>query len=236
MTDWQYKPAADSGLPPLKRWKSEKREPGLVAYLSHRTAAGALRLYLRTYHRLKVEGVENLPATTPFILAANHASHFDALVMAACLPRRLRGVTFPIAAGDVFFETPPVAAFAAAIVNALPMWRKRVGRHALDDLKNRLREGSCAYILFPEGARSRDGNPLAFKPGIGMMTAGSAVPVVPCRLWGCFEALPPGKMLPRPCKIRLKIGTPLDFAAEPDRREGWERVAEAVRAGVMGLE
>ena len=69
-----------------------------------------------------------------------------------------------------------------------------------------------------------------------MMTAGSSVPIVPCRLWGCFEALPPGKLLPRPCKIRLKIGTPLDFAAEPDRREGWERVAEAVRAGVMGLE
>ena len=75
------------------------------------------------------------------------------------------GKIFPIAAGDVFFETPAWAAFAAGIMNALPMWRKKFGPHALQELRQRLVEEPCAYILFPEGARSRDrvGRPKAFR-------------------------------------------------------------------------
>ena len=77
--------------------------------------------------------------------------------MAAMLPWRLRKNTFPLAAGDVFFDTPIMSAFAATVINALPMWRKNVGRHALDDLRTRLIEQHSSYILFPEGRRSANG-------------------------------------------------------------------------------
>jgi 1-acyl-sn-glycerol-3-phosphate acyltransferase len=234
--NFQYEPAADLGLPEIQRLKSARREPGLVSWLAHQGAAAGLNGFLRVYHRLAVRGRENLPAKPPFILVANHASHFDALVLAAALPPALRGVTFPIAAGDVFFETPPVAAFAAALVNALPLWRKKVGRHGLDDLKNRLGAGNCGYILFPEGARSKDGGPLPWKPGVGMMVAGTSIPVIPCRLFGCFESFPPGAVVPRPCRIGLKVGAPLSFHAVPDDREGWNSIAATLKGAVLSME
>jgi 1-acyl-sn-glycerol-3-phosphate acyltransferase len=232
---WKYDRAADLGMAPVERLKSASREPGLVSWLAHHAATGSLNALVSTYHRMRVRGREHLPAHTPFVLVANHASHFDALVLAAALPRRVRGCTFPIAAGDVFFETPAVSAFAATMINALPLWRKRVGRHALDELKNRLHAGQSGYILFPEGARSRDGNPLPWKPGIGMMIAGTSVPVLPCRLFGCFEAFPPGAVIPRPRRIRVRIGAPITFGETPDNREGWNHVAATLRDAVLGM-
>ncbi len=133
MTDWNYKPAHDHALPPMQRLRSERREPGTISWIAHRVSLRLLRWWMHVYNRLEVVGAENFPRETPFIVVANHSSHIDALVVAAILPDEVLNETFPIAAGDVFFEVPAIAAFAAAIINALPMWRKKVGRHALDD-------------------------------------------------------------------------------------------------------
>lgn len=235
MEPFHYTPAADAGLVPADRWKSVRREPGLISVIARRIACAIADGYLKLYHRIEVVGRENVPKDTPFVVIANHESHLDVFVLAAALPRAMRHRVFPIAAGDVFFVTPAVSAFSAAFINALPMWRKAVGAHALDDLKARLRSGDCGYILFPAGARSRDGSLLKFKAGIGMMTAGTNIPVVPCRLEGLFEALPPGRVLPRPVKMRVRIGPPMTFADQPDSREGWNAIATALQARVESL-
>ena len=174
-------------------------------------------------------------------MIANHTSHLDALLLAAALPCRLCDCVFPVAAGDVFFNTPAISLFSATLLNALPMWRKNCGPHALAELKKRLIEEPCGLILFPEGTRSRDGTLGPFKPGLGMLTAGTAVPVIPCHLSGAFQAFPPAARLPRPRKIRLRIGQPLVFDSVPNRRAGWEEIAtraqEAVRRlGDVGLD
>lgn len=233
MSDWQYKPAQDHALPPLKRLRSERREPGFLSWTAHRVSLRLLRWWLRCYNRLEVTGSEHLPTNTPFIVVGNHSSHIDALVIAAILPDKVVSETFPIAAGDVFFEVPAIAAFATSIINALPMWRKKVGRHALNDLKARLRAGECGYILFPEGARTRDGKPLPFKPGIGMMVAGSTVPVVPCRLIGAFEAWRPKTIFPRPHKIKIEVRPAQVFDHVEDNREGWNTVSESIRRAIF---
>ncbi len=233
MSNWQYKPASDHALPPMKRLRSERREPGFLSWTAHRVSLRLLRWWLRCYNRMELVGTEHLPRQTPFVVVGNHSSHIDALVIAAILPDEVVSETFPIAAGDVFFEVPAIAAFAAAIINALPMWRKKVGRHALDDLKARLRSGECGYILFPEGARTRDGKPLPFKPGIGMMVAGSDVPVVPCRLIGAFEAWKPQTLFPRPHKIRIEVRRAQVFGTVPDTREGWNAVSESLRRAIF---
>ena len=71
------------------------------------------------------------------------------------LPLRLRNCVFPLAAGDTFFETPAIAAFAAGMMNAPPLWRKNCGHHAIETLRQRPVAEPCGYILFPEGTRSR---------------------------------------------------------------------------------
>src|SRR6266700_2212740 len=106
MEPWELQPARDHGLPLRERARSLQRESGLVSTGMHLACWTAIRAYLAFWHRLTIRGQENLPAQPPYILVANHTSHLDALVLAAPLPWRLRDRVFPIAAGDVFFETP----------------------------------------------------------------------------------------------------------------------------------
>ena len=68
-----------------------------------------------------------------------------------------------------------------------------------------------------------------------MLTAGTAVRVVPCHLGETFEAFPPGARLPRPRRVRLRIGPPLVFGDVPDSREGWQRVVAEAEAAVRRL-
>jgi len=233
--DWKLEPARDLELPLKERLRSQRRESGLVGTAGHLVWWSLVRGYLAVYHQLTVIGAENIPREPPFVMAANHESHLDALVLAAPLPWRLRDHIFPIAAGDTFFENPVKAVFAVGFLNALPVWRKKVGSHALQQLRQRLVEEPCAYILFPEGTRSRDGSMTRFKPGLGMMVAGAGVPVVPCHLEGAYEALPPNRSLPRFQRITVRIGPPLQFPAAGNNRSGWEEIASATEAAVRGL-
>ena len=156
-------------------------------------------------------------------------------VLAAPLPWRQRDRIFPIAAGDVFFHTPLISVFSAVMLNALPMWRKNCGPHAMKNLRRRLLDEPCSYILFPEGARSRDGKMLPFKPGLGMLVAETSVPVVPCYLDGCMEALHANQILPRPRRISLRIGEPLNFADVKNKRDGWVHIATMLEERVKAL-
>ena len=68
-----------------------------------------------------------------------------------------------------------------------------------------------------------------------MLTAATSVPIVPCHLAGTFRAFPPPARLPRPRKVRLRIGRPLVFDTVPNDRAGWEHVVSEVEARVRRL-
>jgi 1-acyl-sn-glycerol-3-phosphate acyltransferase len=68
-----------------------------------------------------------------------------------------------------------------------------------------------------------------------MLVAQTNVPVVPCGLVGTFEALPPNRKIPRPAKIKLIIGEPLNFAVTPNNREGWLQIAQGLESRVRDL-
>jgi 1-acyl-sn-glycerol-3-phosphate acyltransferase len=235
MDDWHYKPAGDLGLKPEESLRSLRREAGLVATLTQGAWRVAVSAYLRGYHRLRVDGAEHLPSRAPFVMVANHSSHLDAITLAAALPWRLRRSAFPIAAGDVFFETPAVSLFSAMMLNALPMWRKSCGPHAMKQLRERLLGDPAIYVLFPEGTRSRDGTMGRFKPGLGMLVAEAEVPVVPCYLHGAFAACPPDKKVPQPKPLHLRIGAPLQFAEIRNERAGWQEIASRLETAVALL-
>jgi 1-acyl-sn-glycerol-3-phosphate acyltransferase len=232
---WRLEPARDLGMPMGSRLRSLRRESGLGEAIVQRIWYSLVRLYMGIGHRLSIAGREHLPRAAPFVVVANHASHLDALVLAAGLPRRLWDHVFPIAAGDTFFETPLATAFAAELLNALPMWRHNCGLHAMRELRERLLAEPCGYILFPEGTRTRDGRMADFKPGLGMIVAETGVPVIPAYIDGAFEALPPGRRLPRLARIRIRIGPPLDLAGLGNNRKGWQEIATRSEAAVRAL-
>jgi 1-acyl-sn-glycerol-3-phosphate acyltransferase len=235
MGTWSFEPARDYELPPVERARSLKRESGLVSTAGHLAWRIGTHAFFRAYNRLSIDDHELLPQEPPFVMIANHTSHLDALVLASVLPFRLCDRVFPVAAGDVFFTTPAVSLFAATLVNALPMWRKNCGSHALAELRQRLVEEPCGLILFPEGGRSRDGLLQPFKAGLGMLLAGTSVPVIPCHIHGAFEAYPAGTRLPRPRKIQLKIGQPLVFDSVSSGRDGWNQIATVTREAIEKL-
>ncbi len=235
MDEWRYEPARDLGLPASARVQSLRREVGLAGATSCLAWRWLTRAYLLAAHHFEVRGREHLPAEPPFVLVANHSSHLDAIALATAMPLRHVGRVFPIAAGDTFFTKAATSIFATACMNALPIWRKNCGAHSLDDLRNRLLEDRCIYILFPEGTRTRTGEISSFKPGLGRLVAGTTTLVVPCHLSGAWEALPPGRSTPRPGKIVLRIGQPLQFQEAANSREGWNVVAQASEAAVRTL-
>src|SRR5947207_11434286 len=232
---WQLQPARDTGLTPGERFRSVRRESGLLEALAQQTWFSLLRIYFAIAHRLKITGREKLPRHGPFVLAANHCSHLDALVLGAALTPRHRERAFPIAAGDVFFQTTVTSTFSAIVLNALPMCRKNFGPHALADLRAKLQEEIAIFIIFPEGGRSRNGSMMPFKHGLGMLVAETNVPVVPCGLVGTFDALPPNRKIPRPVRIKLIIGHPLDFPSTANDRSGWSQIAKSVESSVRSL-
>src|SRR5205823_135877 len=143
MEPWKLEPARDTGLTPSERFRSVRRESGLLESLAHHVCFSMLRSY--------------------FAIAANHCSHLDALILGAALTPRHRERAFPIAAGDVFFQSNVTSTFSAIMLNALPMWRKNCGPHALADLRRKLQEEKAIFIIFPEGGRSRTGSMMPFK-------------------------------------------------------------------------
>ncbi|MEM1184036.1 MAG: lysophospholipid acyltransferase family protein [Planctomycetota bacterium] len=228
MKDWEYRPAADAALKSADRLVSPTREIGLPGALALDALALGARVWFTLYHRLSIGGLENVPRSGPLVIAANHASHFDAPLLLSCLPSSLRPTLYPVAASDTFFVSPPRSALATGFINALPIRRGRACREALGALRDRLIGEPCTLIVFPEGTRSRTGQASRLRDGIGALVAGADVPVVPCRIDGTHQALPPGVRLPRAVKIGVTFKAPINFSDVSDDREGWRSVAEAL--------
>lgn len=237
MKTWTYKPAEDLGLSVAERAQDPQRETRWYESAIHFLWWSLVKAGLRLWNRIEIAGRENLPTDGPMVLIANHVSHIDCLALAAAVAPRRRTRITPMAAADVFFSNGFISVLSSTVLNALPVRRtgKGCGLQAMRQYRKRLlREGEI-FILFPEGARSRDGEMKRFKGGIGMLVGGTNVPVVPCYLEGAEDALAPGSHFVSPARIRVTIGKPLSFEKTSNDREGWSEIAEALEANVRAL-
>lgn len=235
MTPWSYESAGDLDKSVIERLRHFPREPDMLVYGLRSAVALMLRGWLRLYHRFTIAGIENLPADGSFVLVANHASHLDTLCLLSALPLRKLHRAFPAAAKDYFFVSVPRLAMAAIVVNALPFGRQSQIRQSLDLCRQLLANPGNILILFPEGSRTTTGRMGEFRPGIGLLVAGTDIPVVPCHLNGAFHAWPKGKMLPRPRSIHLQIGAPLRFGHHSAGKDAAEQIGAELGKAVQDL-
>ncbi|MGW3953738.1 lysophospholipid acyltransferase family protein [Streptomyces sp. NPDC004752] len=183
---------------------------------------------LKVAFRPWVEGVENIPAAGPAILASNHLSFSDSFFLPAVLDRK---VTF-IAKAE-YFTTPGVkgrltAAFFKG-VGQLPVDRsggRGAGEAAVRSGLEVLERGEL-FGIYPEGTRSPDGRLYRGKPGgLARVALASGAPVVPVAMIDTEKIQPPGKVVPKLMRPGIRIGRPLDFS----RYQGLEHDRFVLRA------
>jgi long-chain acyl-CoA synthetase len=172
---------------------------------------GMLSIILRPYFRLKVSGEENIPET-PFILAPNHQSLLDGFLIIAALPVHILKNSYFIASED-YFNTHLRRAMAPKM-HVVPLDVNRNLVSALKKAAALIRVGK-AVVIFPEGARTRDGGLSTFKKAFAILSKEMGVPVVPVAIDGAFRAFPLGRVIPRPYEISLKFLHPV----YPDERD-----------------
>lgn len=166
----------------------------------------------RAVWRPEVIGLEHVPSEGPVILASNHLSFVDSVVIPVLMPRR---VVF-LAKSD-YFDGPGLkgrlsqAWFEA--LGMLPVDRDDT-KAALDSLQTALEvlgRGE-AFGIYPEGTRSRDGRLYRGRTGVGHLALTAGAPVVPVGLRGTEAIQPVGARLPRLAKVSVQFGEPLDFS------------------------
>jgi 1-acyl-sn-glycerol-3-phosphate acyltransferase len=206
--------------------------------LSYRIGWTCFRLIYATYFRWRVFNPERVPLTGPVILAANHASFIDPPLVGSGLRRDINYL-----ARESLFRFPGIGALLRSW-NAVPVDRDGAGARGLKAILDRLRAGG-AIILFPEGTRTLDGKLQAARSGIGLTVIKSAAPVVPVRVFGTFEAFNRTMKFPRPRRVMVKYGRPLDFAvlraeaktcSKERLKEIYQEVADRIMAAIAELE
>ncbi|WP_337287869.1 lysophospholipid acyltransferase family protein [Candidatus Methylomirabilis sp.] len=155
--------------------------------------------------RLHIEGEEFIPRTGPTILAANHVSFIDPIIIMISVRRPVRFM-----AKKELFRFP-VFGWLLRQFGTFPIDRTRINLQAFKQATSLLEAGEVV-AMFPEGTRG-DGIELRpAKPGIGLIAARTGAPVVPVLHQGTGKVLPRGTWFPRPHRIVIKFGTPLRFA------------------------
>ncbi|HYO18586.1 MAG TPA: lysophospholipid acyltransferase family protein [Dermatophilaceae bacterium] len=186
--------------------------------------------------RPRVHGLENIPATGPVIVASNHLSFADSIVIPFVVPRR---VAF-LAKRDYFTGTGVKGALVRAWfegIGMVPVDRDDT-QSALDSLSvalDVLGRGE-AFGIYPEGARSRDGRLYRGRTGVAHLALTSGAPVVPVGLIGTERLQPVGATVPRLVRVTLRFGPPMDFRGRLDgvpagraRREVTDEVMAAIQ-------
>ena len=194
------------------------------------------RLIARVCFSLEVMGREHIPRTGGYLLAMNHQSYLDPPIVAlAAAPRAIHFL-----ARKTLLEWPVMGRIFPRL-NVVPVDQERPDMSALKNVIRLLRAGEST-IVFPEGARTLDGQLQPAQPGIGLIIAKTLVPVVPMRVFGAFEAMPRNGSRIRMSPIKVAIGEPLRFTAadfESDNgnlRAVYQRASERVMAAIASIE
>lgn len=186
-----------------------------------------VQMVFTIFFRIQVTGQENVPQDGGVILASNHQSYLDPMLVGAVLKRPLHFM-----ARKSLFQKFFLFTWLIRSVNAFPVDRERgeIGavRQAL-----RCVESGEALLGFPEATRTHTGQLGKLKHGLFVIAARAEVPVVPTLIQGAYEAWPRTRLLPKPSQISVVFGKalmPSDFGGNADA------MAEACSAALAELQ
>jgi len=166
-----------------------------------------------------VVGKEKLPPKGPCIIAANHNSHLDTMVLMSLFPLSHINQVRPVAAADYFMKNRWFAWFSQKVIGIIPLKRRPTKEegHPLLGVTKALKNGDIV-IVFPEGSRGVPEEMSTFKTGIAHLAKEFPLtPVVPIYIHGAGKALPKGEALFVPFIIDVHIGEALYWEDEDNK-------------------
>ncbi|MEU5158018.1 lysophospholipid acyltransferase family protein [Streptomyces sp. NPDC020875] len=194
--------------------------------------------FLRLMFRPRVEGADNIPGSGPVILAGNHLTFIDSMVLPLVCSRPVYFIGKDEYVTGKGVKGRLMAWFFTG-VGMVPVDRDGAnGGVAALNTGRRLLEQGKIFGIYPEGTRSPDGRLYRGRPGIARLTLMTGAPVVPFAIIGTDKLQPGGAGLPRPGRVTVRFGSAMEFS----RYEGMDRdryvlraVTDSVMAEVMAL-
>jgi len=186
---------------------------------------------LRVAFRIRVEGRKNVPRKGAAIIASNHLSALDHIV----LPAITRRTIINISKAEHFDK--PLKAWFFRNWGVIRLLRGSGDKAALEAAKQALREGNL-FCIYPEGTRSMDGKLHKGHTGVARLALEMRVPVIPVAMVGTFEAKPKGGKTKYFSKTAAIVGEPLDFSAlwgQQDDKAVCRQVTDQVMRAIQAL-
>jgi len=224
----------DVRVPPTR---DEAPAPRFGAFnrLGYRLIRAVAFFTIRPYFRLRLEGADRLPATGPFLIAPNHRSYLDPIVLQAVISKRR--IVFMMT--REWYDKPLLRPFFR-FMGAIPVDGEGRNREAL--------ERSAAILaadrplgIFPEG-QIHDGVELGpFHSGVAALAMRTGTTIVPAAILGSGDAFPKGRWFPRPYAITIRLGDPIDPGSIRSSSEGGHRrgrlqiLTERIRSDVGAM-
>ncbi|PWU20753.1 MAG: 1-acyl-sn-glycerol-3-phosphate acyltransferase [Bdellovibrio sp.] len=232
MKDWNYDNEQWTKLPThLKHLPLFTRNIDWMSMTVRALWAIALKIAFTVYVRLEVRGsYGKIYAEYPrLLIISNHASHLDAVSIAASIPARYWIHLYIAAAKDYFFSNPLFTFFSQHCLGAIPIDRKDKRGEALRLITTLLSELDRMWLIFfPEGTRSKDGKIHDFKRGVSIFAERTKTPILFLYCQGNAELWPKGALIPKPGHLIIHVGP----VVQP---KPIEEIYSEYRSWVMGI-
>ncbi len=188
------------------------------------------KLWLR-----KAEGIENVPKKGAFIIAANHTSYYDAMLLhSIIIPKINRKIRALV---NSYYWKPLISRWFLEWGECIPVYvghekdAKAKNEAAFQEAVSYLKKGGIIQI-FPEGARSHNGKLQKAYTGIARLALTSKVPVLPAGIIGSEKVMPKGALFPRFARCDVKIGKSITFEKYYGKKPN-NRIFEEVTRSIM---
>jgi 1-acyl-sn-glycerol-3-phosphate acyltransferase len=198
----------------------------------YRPGAAIIGFASRLLWDARIEGIEHLPRSGPFILVTNHTSNLDPLMMGWATGLQIDRIVHFMA--KVEMRSWPILGWLATQSGVYFVRRGERDRAAQQFSLEALADGR-PIAIFPEGTRSRTGHLQDGKPGAALLAMRSGAPLVPAGIAGTHRIFPDGAWFPRASKVRIRIGEPFSLPYQPSGRldrevlaDGTERIMAAI--------
>lgn len=183
-----------------------------------------LRIFFKLFTRYSVYNEDRVPKDGGVVIVSNHVSYIDPLIVGISLTRR---ATF-IAKEELFNNTTIMGEFVTKF--SIPVKRDNPQPSTVKEAVRRLRANEI-IVLFPQGTRQESFDSDAeLKRGASVMSKLSSSPIVPAYISGSDKILPPGSKFPRPYKLRINFGQPIDTKELSD-----DEISRKIIESMIGL-